>query len=154
MTKPKEIELLSINEIIQILKSISDEITPTWGKMNVSQMLKHCACFIDLYSGKTNVNWVMRFFGKLFGFIFLQYIMKLDPRKTPKNLSTSSFMKVTSLELNIENEKNTLIRKLSELEHLEDIVIHPIYGKMTKEKTLFLIKHHIMHHLNQFGLLK
>ena len=52
------------------------------------------------------------------------------------------------------NEKNTLIRKLSELEHLEDIVIHPIYGKMTKEKTLFLIKHHTMHHLNQFGLLK
>ena len=36
MTKPKEIELLSINEIIQILKSISDEITPNWGKMNVS----------------------------------------------------------------------------------------------------------------------
>ena len=59
-------------------------------------------------------------------------------------------MKVTSTELSIENEKNNLIRKLLELEHLEDIVIHPIYGKMTKEKTLFLIKHHTMHHLNQF----
>ena len=154
MTKPKEIELLTISEIIQILKTISAEINPVWGKMNTSQMLKHCANFIDLYSGRTKVNFLMQILGRSFGFLFLQYVMKLDPKKTPRNLSTSSFMKVTSTELSIENEKNNLIRKLLELEHLEDIVIHPIYGKMTKEKTLFLIKHHIMHHFNQFGLLK
>lgn len=154
MTKPKEIELLTINEIIQILEIISTEISPVWGKMNTSQMLKHCANFIDLYSGRTKVNFVMQILGRSFGFLFLKYVMKLDPKNTPRNLSTSSFMKVTSTELSIENEKNNLIRKLLKLEHLEDIVIHPIYGKMTKEKTLFLIKHHTMHHLNQFGLLK
>lgn len=154
MTKPKEIELLTVNEIILILKTISTEISPMWGKMNTSQMLKHCASFIDLYSGRTKVNFMIQILGRSFGFLFLRYVMKLDPKKTPRNLSTSSFMKVTSTELSIENEKHNLIRKLLELEHLEDIVIHPIYGKMTKEKTLFLIKHHIMHHLNQFGLLK
>ena len=154
MTKPKEIELLTVNEIILILKTISTEISPIWGKMNTSQMLKHCASFIDLYSGRTKVNFMIQILGRSFGFLFLRYVMKLDPKKTPRNLSTSSFMKVTSTELSIENEKHNLIRKLLELEHLEDIVIHPIYGKMTKEKTLFLIKHHTMHHLNQFGLLK
>ena len=154
MTKPKEIELLTVNEIILILKTISTEISPMWGKMNTSQMLKHCASFIDLYSGRTQVNFMIQILGRSFGFLFLRYVMKLDPKKTPRNLSTSSFMKVTSTELSIENEKHNLMSKLLELEHLEDIVIHPIYGKMTKEKTLFLIKHHTMHHLNQFGLLK
>ena len=31
---------------------------------------------------------------------------------------------------------------------------HPIYGKMKSEKILFLIKHHTMHHLNQFHLIE
>lgn len=106
MTKPKEIKLLTISEIIQILKTISAEINPVWGKMNTSQMLKHCVNFIYLYSGRTKVNFLMRILGRSFGFLFLQYVMKLDPKKTPRNLSTSSFMKVTSTELSIENEKN------------------------------------------------
>ena len=63
-------------------------------------------------------------------------------------------MKVTSNNLNINDERKNLIKKMVELEKLNDIVIHPIYGKMSKEKTLFLIIHHTMHHLNQFGLIE
>ena len=154
MGRSNDIELLSVEEIIQILNGISSDISPKWGKMNISQMMRHCAYFIDLYTGKTKVNIIVRILGRCFGFIFLSYVMKLDPKKTPKNLSTSSFMKVTSNNLNINHERKNLIKKMVELEKLNDIVIHPIYGKMSKEKTLFLIIHHTMHHLNQFGLIE
>ena len=154
MRKSNDIVLLSVEEIIQILNGISSDASPKWGKMNISQMMRHCAYFIDLYTGKTKVNIIVRILGRCFGFIFLSYVMKLDPKKTPKNLSTSSFMKVTSNNLNINDERKNLIKKMVELEKLNDIVMHPIYGKMSKEKTLFLIIHHTMHHLNQFGLIE
>ena len=71
-----DIELLSVEEIIQILNGISSDVSPKWGKMNISQMI---AYFIDLYTGKTKVNIIVRILGRCFGFIFLSYVMKLDP---------------------------------------------------------------------------
>ena len=62
MGRSNDIELLSIEEIIQILNGISSDVSPKWGKMNISQMMRHCAYFIDLYTGKTRVNIIVRLF--------------------------------------------------------------------------------------------
>ena len=139
-----------INNLLIQIELITPKNRAKWGKMNVCEMMHHCSLFIDLYSGKIKTPKWYKIFGKTIGVVFLWYISKIDPKKTPKNLRTDQRIKVENGKLGFEFEKQQLLRKINELIHLTEFINHPIYGKMKREKVIFLIWHHTMHHLNQF----
>ena len=146
--------MLNIEEIIEKLNSLSENSLPRWGKMSSSQMIKHCSSFIDLYIGKIKVPFWYKYFGTTIGKLFLQYISKKSPLETPRNIRTEKSIKIIDENLDFDYEKKILIEKLNELHKIKDQINHPIYGVMKSEKILFLIKHHTIHHLNQFNLIK
>ena len=149
-----EILLLSVEELIEKLNSLNKNSTPRWGKMNSSQMVKHCSKSIDLYLGKITVPFWYKYFGVTIGKLFLIYISKLSPLKTPRNLRTMvKSLKISDENLDLDYEKDVLTQKLNNLINIEGKIDHPIYGKMESEKIKFLIIHHTTHHFNQFDLI-
>ena len=149
-----EISLLSVEELIEKLNSLNKNSIPRWGKMNSSQMVKHCSKSIDLYLGKITVPFWYKYFGVTIGKLFLIYISKLSPLKTPRNLMTMvKSLKISDKNLDLDYEKDVLIQKLNNLIDVQGKIDHPIYGKMESEKIKFLIIHHTTHHFNQFDLI-
>tara|TARA_B110001450_G_C17400360_1_gene391403 strand:- start:46 stop:504 length:459 start_codon:yes stop_codon:yes gene_type:complete len=149
-----EISLLSVEELIEKLNSLNKNSIPRWGKMNSSQMVKHCSKSIDLYLGKITIPFWYKYFGVTIGKLFLIYISKLSPLKTPRNLKTMvKSLKISDKNLDLDYEKDVLIQKLNNLIDVQGKIDHPIYGKMESEKIKFLIIHHTTHHFNQFDLI-
>ena len=149
-----EVSLLSIEEIIEKINSLNKNSTPRWGEMNSSQMVKHCSKFIDLYLGEISVPFWYKYFGTTIGKLFLRYISKKSPLETPRNIRTDKSLKIIDENLDIDYEKKLLIIKLNMLHEIKGQIHHPIYGNMQSEQVVFLIKHHTMHHLNQFHLIE
>ena len=147
-------KLLSIEELIKKLHFLEKESISQWGKMNSSQMIKHCSNFIDLYLGKIKVPFWYKYFGVTIGKLFLIYISKKSPLKTPRNLRTEKSLKISEENLDFNLEKKVLSQKLNNLIKFEGNIDHPIYGKMKSKKIKFLIIHHTTHHFNQFNLIK
>ena len=148
------ISLLSVEELIEKLNSLNKNSTPRWGKMNSSQMVKHCSKSIDLYLGKITIPFWYKYFGVTIGKLFLIYISKISPLKTPGNLRTMvKSLKISDKNLDLDYEKDVLIQKLNNLIDIEGKIDHPIYGKMESGKIKFLIIHHTTHHFNQFDLI-
>ena len=146
--------ILSVEEIIEKLNSLKKNSSPRWGEMSSSQMMKHCSSFIDLYLGKIKVPFWYKFFGTTIGKVFLLYISKKSPLETPRNIRTEKSIKIIDGNLDFDYEKKLLIEKLNKLHKIKGQINHPIYGIMKSEKILFLIKHHTIHHLNQFNVMK
>ena len=145
--------MLSIEKIIEKLNSLSENSLPRWGEMSSAQMIKHCSSFIDLYLGKIKVPFWYKYFGITIGKLFLLYISKKSPLETPRNIRTEKSIKIIDENLDFDNEKSLLIKKLNKLHKIEGQINHPIYGMMKSQKIIFLIKHHTIHHLNQFNLI-
>ena len=149
-----KISLLSIEEITEKLNYLNKNSKPNWGKMSSPQMLKHCSKFIDLYLGKISVPFWYKYFGATIGKLFLRYISRKSPLETPRNMRTDKSLKIIDQNLNFDFERELLIKKLHNLCEVKGQINHPIYGNMKSDKVLFLIKHHTIHHLNQFNLIE
>ena len=137
----------TIDELIHRIDSLNENSTARWGKMNVSQMLKHCTQWEEMALGKTKYK--QSFLGKLFGKMALRKMMKEEPMK--KNLPTVPAFKITG-NTDVAAEKRKWIQLLQEYEHFSnDGFIHPFFGAMTKEDTGYVVYKHSDHHLRQFG---
>ena len=101
-------KLLSIEELIKKLHFLEKESISQWGKMNSSQMIKHCSNFIDLYLGKIKVPFWYKYFGVTIGKLFLIYISKKSPLKTPRNLRTEKSLKISEENLDFNLEKSII----------------------------------------------
>ncbi len=135
------------DELIGRINSLSENSTAQWGKMNVSQMLRHCAQFDEMALGKK--KYTQSFIGKLFGKIALKDMMKDEPTK--KNLPTVPSFKMTG-DTNVAEEKKkwiTLVEGYSQAS--DDSFIHPFFGKVTKEQAGLMSYKHADHHLRQFN---
>lgn len=136
------------DELIKRIEAVNENSTAVWGKMNVSQMLKHCTKWDEMALGKTKYK--QSFLGKLFGKTALKNILKDEPLK--RNLPTvPSF--VIKENIDVAAEKRKWIESIKEYEHFSnDGFIHPFFGIMTKENTGYLVYKHSDHHLKQFGV--
>lgn len=72
------------DELITRINSLDENSTAQWGKMNVSQMLKHCTQWDEMALSKKQYK--QSLLGKLFGKMALKDMMKDKPMK--KNLPT------------------------------------------------------------------
>jgi hypothetical protein len=117
------------------------------GKMNVSQMIKHCTQWDEMALGKRIYK--QSFIGKLFGKMALKDMMKDEPIK--RNLPTVPSFKIKE-NGNVEEEKSKLINSINEYASFSnENFIHPFFGRMTKENTGIMIYKHVDHHLKQFN---
>src|SRR5579871_2688789 len=107
-------------QVIERINSLNENSIAQWGKMNVSQMIKHCAQWDEMALGKTLYK--QSFIGKLFGKIALKDMLKDEPVK--KNLPTVPSFKITTSG-DVASEKKKWISLLNEYEHYPiDTFIH------------------------------
>ena len=136
------------DELIRRIRQLSPNATAQWGKMNVHQMVKHCSLWEELMLGKKkyNQNWM----GKLFGKMALKSLLK-DDKPLSRNTPTVPELKIKETS-DFETEKARWISLMEErASRPTPEIMHPFFGKMTKEKSDFLIYKHTDHHLRQFN---
>jgi hypothetical protein len=137
----------SRDELINRINLLNENSTAQWGKMNVSQMIKHCTQWDEMALGKRIYK--QSFIGKLFGKMALKDMMKDEPIK--RNLPTVPSFKIKE-NGNVEEEKSKLINSINEYASFSnENFIHPFFGRMTKENTGIMVYKHVDHHLKQFN---
>lgn len=135
------------DELINRINSLNENSTAQWGKMTVSQMLKHCSQWDEMALGKKKYK--QSLIGRLFGKMALKDMMKDEPMK--KNMPTVPSFKIKS-DTGFAEEKKKWIQLLNEYSRFSnDGFTHPFFGAMTKEHTGFMVYKHIDHHLRQFN---
>ena len=152
LTQMKSIfESLTREEVINRINLLTNNSKPLWGKMNVEQMVKHCATCEDYYFGNLKVK--RSFLGWLFGQRAIKNILKDENSSFGKNAPTSPKFKVTE---DIENLGAEKARWKSLIEQYETFnkenFVHWFFGNMTKEQLGQFIYKHCDHHLKQFGV--
>ena len=138
------------NELETRIHSLTAQSQALWGKMNVAQMLKHCALCDDMFFGTLTIKRV--FIGRLIGPMVLRKILsgKVAIRK---NSPTSPSLTSTISSEETEQQKKQWLSSLSRYEHYTHSgFIHPFFGRMTVEQVGQLAYQHADHHLRQFGV--
>ena len=136
------------DELIGRINSLNKNSSAAWGKMNVYQMLKHCAIAEESYLG--NKEYKRIFVGRLIVKKVLKNILK-DDSPMMRNAKTLKDFIVTG-NGDIEPEKQKWIALLHEYEHYSNGgVMHWFFGPMTKEQVGYFSYKHADHHLRQFN---
>ncbi|WP_228377074.1 DUF1569 domain-containing protein [Chryseobacterium sp. FH2] len=141
------------DEIVERISHLSENSPKKWGKMNVSQMMKHCDLILQIPLKKVEIPKIN---------IFLQYVgiftkveMQIFNNGIPHNMPT--FQKViVNFECDFEKAKQDLLEKLNEYwyayqnNNLPEK--HNLFGKMEEKDWGFLEYKHLNHHLKQFNV--
>ncbi len=152
MTFPNIFSKEVTDEIINRINILTPQSEPSWGKMNVSQMLAHCCVTYEtIYTDKyPRPNRVTRFILKL-----MAKKVVVEPKPYPKNGRTAPHF-VISDERDFENEKAKLIAYITKTQqlgesHYDGLDSHS-FGVMTVDEWNSLFYKHMDHHLRQFGV--
>lgn len=130
------------------IRTLDDHHVAQWGKMNVYQMVNHCARFEEMLLGKTKYKQV--WIGRLFGKIALKSMMKAEEIKP--NMPTIRELMITTRDGDLAAGKAAWIGLLQEYEDFtNDALVHPFFGKLKWEQAGVLAYKHTNHHLKQFG---
>ena len=144
----------TLAELDAALGGLRADTAPAWGTMNAVQMVRHNARFIDLYLGRIAVGVPVRWIARAVGPMFLKRVIKGSPFETPRNLRTlGQIRSAPDLEADLDAEIAALRAQLAEMADLAGVVDHPLYGRAEAESCRTLVRHHLAHHLHQFGLL-
>lgn len=138
-------------EFIQRINNINPEAKAIWGKMNVSQMLKHCSEISKVTFGEKKVK--RPFISKLIGGILLKKSIGND-LPIGKNKPTLKELVITNTrDFNTEKEELIGLVNRYSSSNKDDFQgrIHPFFGKMNSEQWSKLINKHLDHHLRQFN---
>ena len=138
----------------EALSSLHEESNPTWGAMNASQMLRHCSRFMDLYLGRIDVPGWARLISRLIGPLFLRSFLTKPMGATPRNLGTMPAIKARpGVDLDFDAEVARFLKALADVEALDGVVQHAMYGAMKAADAKALVRHHTTHHFHQFQLI-
>lgn len=138
------------DEITSRISSLTNENKAQWGKMNVAQMVRHCATCEEYYYGNIEVkrSWL----GRLLGKAAIKGILKDESTSFKKNAPTSPQFKVSDSNLDFEKERTNwkqLIERYASFAN--ENFNHWFFGAMTKTQLGQFIYKHCDHHLKQFG---
>ena len=136
------------DELVGRINEIDESCTALWGKMNVSQMLRHCVLWEEMILGKRIYK--QTFLGKLIGKFALRGLLK-DDSPLEKNMPTVPEFKIVE-NFNVASEKNKWLALINEHAHVaHPDFVHPFFGKMTRKQIGYLAYKHTDHHLRQFN---
>jgi hypothetical protein len=137
------------DELVSRIKTLNENSTAQWGKMNVYQMVKHCALWEDMIWGKIKCKRVL--LGRIIGRMALKSSLK-DDTPMMRNAVSSPELIVKESNGNIASEKTKWIASIEEYAHFSNTgFVHPFFGKMTKEQVGIHAYKHTDHHLRQFN---
>jgi len=137
------------DELINRINALTENSKAQWGKMTISQMLKHCILWEEMILGQLKCK--RSFIGRLFGKMALKGLIK-DEKPMMRNAPTSPELKVTENNGNVASERTKWIALIEGHAHFSNPgFIHPFFGKMTTEQIGYMAYKHIDHHLRQFN---
>lgn len=139
-------------EILSRLENLTPDAKPQWGKMDVTQMLKHCQKPIKLAFGEQQVkkpNVFMRLLIKL-----MKHSLYNDKPWKQGLLTAKEFVIRKTEDFKSEKLKlKELVKRMHESEsYFEPSKSHPIFGEMTSWMWGQSAYKHLDHHLKQFGV--
>jgi hypothetical protein len=136
--------------LVQRLEKLTPQSQACWGKMNVSQMLRHCQKPMEVAEGKLKLK--RNLISLLFGKMAKKSMLKQDEFK--KNLPTVPAFKSEETP-EFDSEWNLLVSLVKKFGEKGPQVLatkkHPFFGEMTEEEWGVLNYKHLDHHLKQFG---
>jgi len=142
----------AFREIISRIDNLSPENLAKWGKMDVTQMLKHCQKPIRLAFGEEKVekpNFLIR--------VLIRFMKPTLYNDKPwkQGLPTAKEFVIKNTE-NFDNEKLKLKDSVKRIHESESYFVpskeHPIFGEMTAWMWGQSAYKHLDHHLKQFGV--
>ena len=134
-------------ELLKRIELVDEKRVALWGKMTVSQMIKHCNQWDEMALGK--VKYKQSLLGKLFGKMALKGMLK--DAEIKKNLPTVPSFAIKD-QPDFATEKRKWLNLVAEYENLKsDGIMHPFFGALNKERTGIFAYKHANHHLLQFG---
>lgn len=140
------------DEIVQRISMLNEESKALWGKMNNSQMAKHCTIWNDWVLGNGTYVYKQEFIGFLFGKMALKSNTKND-KPIGKNMPAGKYFIVKDTNIELATQKNIWIQQIHAYKDFSnDSFIHDFFGKMTKEQIGIFAYKHNDHHLRQFKL--
>ena len=142
------------SEVAARIEKLNPSSPAKWGKMNVNQMICHCADQLRLANGTKQSKFVGNFMlTTVFKWLTLTFLKAPKGKvETVKELKQGvGGTKPTSFE---EDRKTLvdLIQNFDESFKTNKIVIHPAFGKMNHWQYGRLAYLHLDHHLSQFGV--
>jgi hypothetical protein len=140
---------LTRDGLIDRINTLTENNKAEWGKMNVYQMVRHCALYEDMMLGK--MQFKRAFIGYLFGKMALRSLTK-DEAPLSKSTPTVPGLVEPSATGDLSAAKKQWIALLAEYGNLDKIsIIHPFFGKIEKKQIGYLVYKHCDHHLRQFN---
>lgn len=140
-------------EIIERISKLSKNTPRKWGKMDVSQMLKHCDLVLQVALRKIElppINILYEAIG-----IVTKMEMYVFNNGIPRNMPTFQKL-IINFECDFDESKTNLLKTLEEFRTAyKDKKLpnsHRLFGNMTEKDWGFLEYKHLNHHLKQFSV--
>ena len=152
MALPNVFDASVTNQLIQRINQLTAETQPTWGKMNVAQMLAHCNVTYELAYENIHPrpNAFVRFILKS----FLKNIVVGEKPYTANSRTAPVFMITSAKDFIKENTR--LIAYLEKTQQLGTAYFEGRenhgFGKLTAIEWNNMFYKHLDHHLRQFGV--
>ena len=139
------------DEITGRIAKLSAATNSKWGKMDVSQMLAHCAALFKVSLSQTRMP--RMFLGRLIGWMIKSKLY--DESAWKQGLSTSpDFMIKDQRDFAV--EKTKLAEQIGRFYNAGPAGItkypHPFFGRFTTDQWGKSMYKHLDHHLKQFGV--
>ena len=134
------------------INKLTSDTQPQWGKMNIAQMMAHCAEIQDVSNGKDLKGTPILV--KLFKGQIRKMVVGPKPYKKETPTHPQYRMAATSKEFDTEKEHllGALEQFFSEDQERSNRRKHPLFGLMTREEKGWSMFKHLDHHLSQFGV--
>jgi len=139
--------------VVEIVARI-DRLQPTsqrqWGKMDVAQMMAHCAATLDMASGRLNRPRVL--IGRILG----PFVRPMFSNEKPfsRNSPTDEKLKISD-QRDFAREQKQLKDRVREFNAGGETQCtrhpHPFFGSLTPQEWATGMYKHLDHHLRQFG---
>jgi hypothetical protein len=138
--------------VIQRINNLSNTTNPSWGKMNVGQMLAHCNVTYEMLyeNNHPKPNAFMKFILKMMvkNAVVNEIPYKKNSRTAPQFLMTES--------KNFDLEKKRLVDYITKTQqlgenHFDNKESHS-FGVLNKTEWNNMFYKHLDHHLTQFGV--
>ena len=140
------------NKVVERINKLSNSSTPSWGKMDVAQMLAHCNVTYEfLYEDKhPKPNPIAKFFLKL----FVKNIVCGDKPYKKQSQTAPAFL--IKKKKDFDTEKTKLIENILKTQKLGESYFDNreshSFGKLTIKEWNNMFYKHLDHHLSQFGV--
>lgn len=138
---------------IHRLANLSKDTIPKWGKMNSTEMLKHCRLAMEVPLGRLKLkpNFIFKL---LFGKMIKKKVT--DDSTYNPNTPTADEFKVRDTNLDFQTEKELLIQTIHDFASYSDKKLdetpHQLFGKMTSKDWRISQWKHLRHHWEQFSI--